>query len=761
MISGKQAILRQELRGGARLVDARRKYNAKVQRLEGGRASPMEVLDALFDDLPHLMPLSGGGKPSKKTIHAARKDSKWLIRLIYDMMVNTFVCLQKTGETIALTKIMEEKAKAMGSNLRGGAGCKGRRKTKDPTCESDDRCEWVKYMGCREKETAGVKSTPQPKERQEREATEPTIPKDPPVTLEHAEKAIASKKALDEHWFTRYIMNLTPQQRERHRQLLDAVDDDEFEARIRNKGILSRTYARVKRILSKVLKKAWELKSLLVLVALGTVMIYCAYRDGDWARHPLHYNSWKKRYEDASWEGKFKEWFGNFKNYFTDFFYHRGSGPNKAHHPGRFGSHGGKLGGGKWKPFSLSDEDFRFWFGTDAFFGRKPENGFSKPGFDFGKPENGFSKPGFDFGKPEYGFSKPGFDFGKPENGFSKPGFDFDKPENGFSKPGFDFGKPENGFGTPENGFSKPGFDFGNNTKPEFGNNTKPEFGNDTCNGYYNYSGFCNATNGDSQYSAAFTKMGNYIMGAVCVFVRDYLRGTWNKYCQKTDSTINFIAEEHAFFGAFAGIGTGASLGFNFASFTGLGWPVMCIVGSVLGGAGGYMTEYQKGTFIGLSIVAGMHLTLVTHVFSAYFRVFKPSKDTKEVLEATQTVIENYLRAYSHISTSVASMKGMPLRVAANYTGHGGILEANDRFVQGLVKPFVPTQWAEGQAQTTNVFRTMEKDLHLLADEETKKFAKRFETYYNKKNNAEEAQPDKIAVEEVQPNKDVPSAQPS
>lgn len=705
MISGKQAILRQELRGGARLVDARRKYNAKVQRLEGGRASPMEVLDALFDDLPHLMPLSGGGKPSKKTIQAARKDSKWLVRLIYDMMVNTFVCLQKTGETIALTKIMEEKAKAMGSNLRGGAGCKGRRKTKDPTCESDDRCEWVKYMGCREKETAGVKSTPQPKERQEREATEPTIPKDPPVTLEHAEKAIASKKALDEHWFTRYIMNLTPQQRERHRQLLDAVDDDDFEARIRNKGILSRTYARVKRILSKVLKKAWELKSLLVLVALGTVVVYCAYRDGDWARHPLHYNSWKKRYEDASWKGKFKEWFGNFKNYFTDFFYHQGSGPNKAHHPGRFGSHGGKLGGGgKWKPFSLSDEDYEFWFGTDAFFGRKPENGFSKPGFDFGKPENGFSKPGFDFG---------------------------------------------------------------NNTKPkfDFGNNTKPEFGNGTCNAYYNYAeepyhGFCNATN-DSQYSAAFTKMGNYIMGAVCVFVRDYLQGTWNTYCQKTDSTIDYIAEEHAFFGAIAGIGTGASLGFNFASFTGLGWPVMCIVGSVLGGAGGYMTEYQKGTFIGLSIVAGMHLTIVTHVFSAYFRVFKPSKNTREVLEATQTVIENYLRAYSHISTSVASMKGMPLRVAANYTGHGGILEANDRFVQGLVNPVVPTQWAEGQAQTTSVFRTMEKDLHLLADEETKKFAKRFETYYNRKNKAKQAQPDKIAVEEVQPNKDVPSAQPS
>ena len=67
MISGKQAILRQELRGGARLVEARRKYNAKVQRLEGGRATPMEVLDALFDDLPHLMPLSGGAKvPPRK-----------------------------------------------------------------------------------------------------------------------------------------------------------------------------------------------------------------------------------------------------------------------------------------------------------------------------------------------------------------------------------------------------------------------------------------------------------------------------------------------------------------------------------------------------------------------------------------------------------------------------------------------------------------------------------------------------------------------
>ena len=58
----------------------------------------MEVLDALFDDLPHLMPLSGGKGPSKKTIQAARKDSKWLIRLIYDMMRDTFVFLRRTKE---------------------------------------------------------------------------------------------------------------------------------------------------------------------------------------------------------------------------------------------------------------------------------------------------------------------------------------------------------------------------------------------------------------------------------------------------------------------------------------------------------------------------------------------------------------------------------------------------------------------------------------------------------------------------------------
>ena len=582
MISGKQAILRQELRGGARLVEARRKYNAKVQRLEGGRATPMEVLDALFDDLPHLMPLSGGGKgPSKKTIQAARKDSKWLIRLIYDMMRDTFVFLRRTGETIELTKAMEA------SNLRGGGGCKGRRKTKDPTCESDDRCEWVKSVGCRRKQ-------PEPTIKREPNIKS-SMPKDPPVTKEHAKKAIASKKAFDDHWFTRHVMKMTPQQREQTRQLMDEVDNVEFEKRIRNKNVLSRTYARAKRMLAKVLNMAWDLKYYLVAIALAAVVTYCAYTDGSWEQHPMHpYALWDK-IKNATWTG----WGWNKVQGATETIRNTAEAVQEAY-------------------TSAATADTII------------------PNFPAGE-----------------GFS---------EECFGQPALT---------------------------------------------------------------GGFVPAT--------ALVAMGSALTGAVCGFVQNYLRGSWNTYVQTLNKGIHWFATEHALVGAVAGslsIGTMATS----ATFTGLGGPALAIIGGSFGALGGYSSSYQKGLFSALSVVAAMHLTLFQTLLAGYVRVVKPSKNAQELLRMTHSVMENYTRAYSHVSTSVGSIQEMPLRIAAKSTGHHGILEANDRFVQGLVQPVVPTKWSKEQAQIASVFRTMEKDLHLLADKETKKLAKRVEAYYDKNN---------------------------
>lgn len=589
MISGKQAILRQELRGGARLVEARRKYNAKVQRLEGGHASPMEVLDALFDDLPHLMPLSGGGKgPSKKTIQAARKDSKWLIRLIYDMMRDTFVFLRRTGETIELTKAMEA------SNLRGGGGCKGRRKTKDPTCESDDRCEWVKKVGCREK----TKGQPKPpiKKKPPMKA-DSTMPKVPPVTKEHAKKAIASKKAFDDHWFTRHVMKMTPQQREQTRQLMDEVDNVEFEKRIRNKNVLSRTYARAKRMFSKVLNMAWDLKYYLVAIALAAVVTYCAYTDGSWEQHPMHpYALWDK-IKNATWTG----W-----------------GWNKVQ------------------------------------------------------------------------------------------------------------GAAEAAKNTADAFVKNEGLKASANAFGSFQGFAEECFGQPVLSG-----GLVTVT------ATALMTMGSALTGAVCGFVQNYLRGTWNTYVQTLNKGIELFATEHAIVGALAGSASIGSMATS-ATFTGLGAPALMAIGASFGAVGGYSSSYQKGLFSALSVVAAMHLALFQTLLAGYVRVVKPSKNARDLLRMTHSVMENYTRAYSHVATSVGSIQEMPLRIAAKSTGHHGILEANDQFVQDLVRPVVPTQWSKDQAQIASVFRTVESDLHLLADEETKKLAKRVEAYYDKKNTSTE-----------------------
>ena len=160
----------------------------------------------------------------------------------------------------------------------------------------------------------------------------------------------------------------------------------------------------------------------------------------------------------------------------------------------------------------------------------------------------------------------------------------------------------------------------------------------------------------------------------------------------------------------------------------------LAIIGGSFGALGGYSSSYQKGLFSALSVVAAMHLALFQTLLAGYVRVVKPSKNAQELLRMTHSVMENYTRAYSHVSTSVGSAQEMPLRIAAKSTGHHGILEANDRFVQGLVQPVVPTKWSKDQAQIASVFRTMEKDLHLLADKETKKLAKRVEAYYDKNN---------------------------
>ena len=103
------------------------------------------------------------------------------------------------------------------------------------------------------------------------------MPKDPPVTKEHAKKAIASKKAFDDHWFTRHVMKMTPQQREQTRQLMDEVDNVEFEKRIRNKNVLSRTYALGEWMLAKVLNMAWDLKYYLVTITGGCRDLLCVH----------------------------------------------------------------------------------------------------------------------------------------------------------------------------------------------------------------------------------------------------------------------------------------------------------------------------------------------------------------------------------------------------------------------------------------------------------------------------------------------------
>ena len=420
------------------------------------------------------------------------------------------------------------------------------------------------------------------------------MPKDPPVTKEHAKKAIASKKAFDDHWFTRHVMKMTPQQREQTRQLMDEVDNVEFEKSIRNKNVLSRTYARAKRMLAKVLNMAWDLKYYLVTIALAAVVTYCAYTDGSWEQHPMHpYALWDK-IKNATWTG----W--------------------------------------GWNKVQGAAEAAKNT--ADAFV-----------------------------------------------------------KNEGLKASANAFGSFPAGDGFSEEFFGQPALT----------------------------GGFVTAT--------ALVAMGSALTGAVCGFVQNYLRGSWNTYVQTLNKGIHWFATEHALVGAVAGslsIGTMATS----ATFTGLGGPALAIIGGSFGALGGYSSSYQKGLFSALSVVAAMHLALFQTLLAGYVRVVKPSKNAQELLRMTHSVMENYTRAYSHVSTSVGSIQEMPLRIAAKSTGHHGILEANDRFVQGLVQPVVPTKWSKDQAQIASVFRTMEKDLHLLADKETKKLAKRVEAYYDKNN---------------------------
>ena len=289
MIAGKARIREQELQGGARLVGARREHNDRVRRLERGEASPAEFVDALFDDLPYLLPsLKGGGRakrPSKASLRASRKQSKNLLHLATDMIAKNYVFLRRLGETVDATQQMDATAKAMARehyDLRGGSAedCKGKRKGKPPKCEDDPACQWVPRKGCRAR----------------------LPPKRPPLRKKDAEDAA---KAIDDFRKNEYVkafQTMSQDQKDMVERMMKSKEDQLFEESLRGKGRMTRVLARMRRWLSSV--KDWlhaEYKAsvfaLTTVSLLGYTVYYCFGADALSRPYPF---TWAKLLEEAN-----------------------------------------------------------------------------------------------------------------------------------------------------------------------------------------------------------------------------------------------------------------------------------------------------------------------------------------------------------------------------------------------------------------------------------------------------------------------------
>ena len=102
MWSKKQQIWTREGAMGKRLVEERRLFNQQLLRLEGGSATMHEFVDNVLDDVVGMQ-LRAGGEIKTAEVQRAKKETKWLLTLMYEVFRDTYVYMTKAGETIVLT----------------------------------------------------------------------------------------------------------------------------------------------------------------------------------------------------------------------------------------------------------------------------------------------------------------------------------------------------------------------------------------------------------------------------------------------------------------------------------------------------------------------------------------------------------------------------------------------------------------------------------------------------------------------------------
>ena len=124
MWAKRQQIRTQEDAMGQRRMKDRRLFNQQLLRLEGGSASIYEFVDNVLDDVVTAKLRAGGNTIPDMEVQRAKKETKWLLTLMYDVFRDTYVYMTKAGETIVLTK--------EATKLHGGQQKKKRPRRKPP-----------------------------------------------------------------------------------------------------------------------------------------------------------------------------------------------------------------------------------------------------------------------------------------------------------------------------------------------------------------------------------------------------------------------------------------------------------------------------------------------------------------------------------------------------------------------------------------------------------------------------------------------------